>query len=330
MKPARFVALLLRRLATGLITIVGVTLVTYLVLAELPGDPLAALTPIDQRMALSVDQRAQLRAELGLDRPVLMRYARWAGRLLGGDFGRSVRTRRPVFTEIRRRLRPTIELSVASLLLVTCIGLPLGWILAKRAGSRADTATSSLLLVLYALPSFWVAIVLQNLLAVSWGLLPLYGRTPAGGDPGLWGRLPFLILPAACLGLHQLAFYTRFARNTALDGINSVHALFARACGLREGRVMLTHGVWPSLVPLATLIGLILPSLVTGSILIETIFSWPGLGRLFYQAVLSRDTPVVLGMTVIIASLTIVGSLVSDLLASTLDPRQRRGKEAEL
>ncbi len=328
MSQRRVVRGLMLRIAGGLLTIMGVTLATFLVVTVLPGDPLTAFTAAERQGQLSAEQVAALRDEHGLDLPVIVRYGHWLAGVCQGDFGRSLRTHHPVSHEIRRRLLPTIELSLAALLLVTATGLPLGWWLARRAGTRRDTTTSMLLLVLYALPAFWVAIILQNLFAVRWGILPLYGRTPPDGSHTFLGRWDHLLMPAICLALHQLAFYTRFARNTTLVGLRSLHALFARACGLSEGRVMLRHGVRPSLAPLATLVGLIIPSLVTGSVLIETVFSWPGLGRLFFQAVTSRDLPVVLGMTVMMATLTVGGSLLADLAMRLLDPVQRHDHRA--
>ncbi len=313
----------LRRGASSLLVLALVTVTTFAALAVLPGDPLASVIDPSDRAGITPEQEAALRARYGLDAPLPVRYLRWCGALLRGDLGHSIRTGRPVTGEIARRIGPTLELNLAALALVLSLGVPLGWWLARRAGSRADKAATLGLLALYAVPAFWLALILQSWIAVRLGLLPLYGRTPPGGDTGLGVRLAHLALPAACLALQQLAFFARFSRDTTLEGLRSPRTLFARACGLREGRILWAQGIRPALVPLVTLLGLLLPSLATGSVLVESIFSWPGLGRLLYQAVLGRDFPVVLGMTTIIAALTILGNLAADLAAAWLDPRSR-------
>jgi peptide/nickel transport system permease protein len=183
------------------------------------------------------------------------------------------------------------------------------------------------LLVLYAAPSFWVALVLQNLLAVRWRLLPLYGRTPPGDGASILVHLEHLLLPALCLALHQLAFFARLARNSAIAGWQSTHALCARAAGVPDGRVFLRHAIRPALVPLAAQLGLLVPAFVGGTVLMENIFSWPGVGVLLLSGVLSRDYPVVLGFAVLAGVLTVTGSLLADVLAQFADPRLRSAPE---
>ncbi|UCF68489.1 MAG: ABC transporter permease [Acidobacteriota bacterium] len=320
-------ARLLRRVGVAGATVIGVSLITFIVLDALPGDPLAAYAPPDVTRRLDDAQREALAHELGLDRPLLVRYAEWCGGVLRGDLGRSLRSRRPVAEELARRLIPTLELNLAAFALVLIFGLPLGWWAARRPGTPLERFTSLGLLALYAAPSFWIAMVLQHLFAVRWGLLPLYGRTPPSGPSGPLVRLAHLALPASCLALHGLAFYARLARNTAREGLSSWHALEARTLGVTERRVFFRHALRPSLVALATLLGLVLPAFVSGSVLIESLFGWPGLGRLYVQAVLSRDFPVVLGLTVLTGSLTVAGSLLADMIAGLIDPRWRAGDE---
>jgi peptide/nickel transport system permease protein len=315
---------LIGRLGAAAITLLGLCAATFLVLAALPGDPLAAFVPADHAAVLGDAERAALAEELGLDRPLPVRFAAWLGDVLAGDFGTSLRSRRPVTVELADRALATLELNGAALLVALGIGLPFGWSAARRPGGWWDRASAPLLLALYALPFFWLALLLQNLLAVQWDLLPLYGRTPAGPGAGAGARLAHLVLPAVSLALHALAFYSRFARNTALEGLGSRHALVARSLGVPEPRVFLRHGLLPSLVPLATLLGVVLPGLVSGSILVETIFSWPGLGYLFVQAVFARDVPVVLALTLLTGVLTVSGSLLADLLGWLIDPRHRQ------
>ncbi|RMG49102.1 MAG: ABC transporter permease [Acidobacteria bacterium] len=314
-----------RRLAAAALTVALTTFLAYAALALLPGDPLAGAVPPELAARLDAGQRAELAHRLGLDRPLLVRYLDWARRAARGDLGRSIRTGRPVADDIAGRIGATVELNLAALALVAAAGLPLGWGAARWRGRAAERLAGGALVALYALPAFWIAMLAQQLFAVRLGWLPLYGRTPAGAEAGPAARLAHLVLPAACLALHGLAFYARFARDTALEGLASAHALAARALGLPESQVFRRHAVRPSLVPLATLAGLLVPSLATGSVLIETLFAWPGVGRLYVQAVAARDVPVVMALTAIVALLTVAGSLLADLGAAAADPRLRAG-----
>jgi len=309
------------QLAAAGATLVVAAFLTYAALVALPGDPLAAFVSEDQRVTLDPAQRAALERDLGLDRPLPVRFARWLGAALTGDLGVSFRTRRPVGREIVERLGPTLELNAAAVALIAGIGLPLGWWAARGAAARGTRWGSAALLALYALPTLWVALLLQYLLSVRLGLLPLYGRTDPGGGGGLATRLAHLALPAATLALHQIAFVALFARDTARAGFLSRHAQRARSAGLAERRIFTRHGVRPSLVPLAALFGLMVPGLASGSVLIESVFAWPGLGTHFVQAVLARDVPVVMGLALLASGLTVSGSLLADALAGAADPR---------
>lgn len=323
MRAPELTARAIRRLAIAGVTLIGVTLLTFAAFEVLPGDPLAARIGPDTMGSLAREGREALGRELGLDVPPWRRYTRWVGGLATGDLGHSYRTGRPVAEEIGHRIGPTLELNLSALALVLMLGLPLGWGMAARADSAGDRYGTLGLLVLYAVPSFWLAVVLQNLLAVQWQVLPLYGRASwRAAGPAAWAA--HLVLPAACLAIHQLAFYSRLARNATVEALRAPHALAARAAGLSPSRVLWRHGVRPALVPVVTWLGLAVPSLVTGSVLIESIFSWPGLGQLFVQAVRSRDLPVVMGLTVLVGALTVAGSLLADAAASLVDPRPVR------
>jgi len=216
-----------------------------------------------------------------------------------------------------------VELNVVATLLAVILGVPLGWWSAHRPGGAADRIGGAMTLALYALPYFWLALILQHVFAIRLGWLPLYGRTPATEGAGLGGHVLHLVLPATSLALHMIAFYARFARGAALEGLTAGSARLARALGLPEPRILLRHGITPSLVPLATLFGLLLPALASGSVLVETIFSWPGLGSLFVTALLSRDLPVVMALASLTVVLTVAGSLAADLLVLAADPRRR-------
>lgn len=309
------------RLLAAALTVLAAAFLTYAALALLPGDPLAAFVPEEQRHALDEARRTELMRAHGLDRPLPARFASWISRAARGDLGASFRTRRAVGGEILERLGPTLELNAAALALIAGIGLPLGWWAARRAGARGARAGSLALLALYALPTVWVGLLLQYLLAVHWRIAPLYGRSDPAGGGGLGERLAHLALPALALALHQLAFVALFTRDTTREGLCSRAARQARGMGLSETRVFVRHAVRPSLVPLAALFGLMLPGLASGSVLVENVFAWPGLGHYFVQAVLSRDTPVVMGLALMAAVLTVCGSLLADAAAGAADPR---------
>ncbi len=316
-------ARLASRALVAAITLFGVTLATFAILVSLPGDPLVAFVPPDSLGRLDDETRARLEREHGLDRPLAMRYLRWVGGVVTGDLGRSLRSGRLVTDEIGARFVPTLELNLAATSLAVLVGIPFGWWCARHPGGRRDRIGGAAILGVYALPFFWMAILLQNLLAVRLGVVPLYGRTPSDGAVDLASRVHHLALPAFCLALHVLAFYARFSRGAALAAMDGGHALFARARGLRERTVFAREGIAPSLVPLATLFGLVMPALVSGSVLVETIFRWPGLGKLLVDAVLQRDVPVVLALALLSGAVTIAGSLVADALTWAIDPRRR-------
>jgi len=313
---------ILGRLGALALTVVGVTALAFAVLSLAPGDPLVLRADSQRGLALDPAARARIERQLGLDRPLPVRYLHWLAGAVRGDLGTSWRTGEPVAREIAGRLPATLELNLAALLLVTGVGAPFGWWMALRAGAGRERVAGLALLALYAVPSFWLALLLQQVLAVEWRVLPLYGR-PSIAAAGVAGHFRHLVLPALALGLHQLAFYARFARDTALAGLLGGHARLARALGQSPARVALLHGIRPSLVPLATLLGLLVPGLATGSVLVENIFGWPGLGRLFLRAVLDRDLPLVLGMTLVAGLLTVAGNVLADLLAALADPRLR-------
>jgi len=316
------------RLAAAAVTVAGVVAASFFALVALPGDPLTAFAPADQLTGLGPERIAELRAELGLDRPLPARFASWAARVAVGDLGTSFRTRRPVAREILERLGPTLQLNLAALALIALVGVPLGWAAARRPGSAVDRWGAVGLLALYAVPTVWLALLLQDLFAVHWGLLPLYGRVPADGSSGLLVRLRHLAMPAACLAAHQLAFFALFARDSARQGYLSRHAAVARAAGVGEPRLFAGHAIRPSLPALAALLGLLVPAQASGSVLVETVFAWHGLGQYFLDGVLSRDVPVVLGMTLVSGLLTVAGSLAADLFGRFADPRSRAGAPA--
>ena len=318
---------LLRRLLAAAATLVGITLITFLVLHLTPGEPGPGLAP-DTRGPDPETVQA-LRERYGLDRPLAAQYMAWAGRVVRLDFGRSMVDHRPVRRRILERLPYTLALNLAALAVIFAVAIPLGALAAARRGSPADKAGGITLYALYALPSFWVALLLQAGLAVGLGWFPLAGiASPGAGSWNLALRwldtIWHMILPVFCLSYGSLAFFARFARANLLEALASENIRAARSRGLGPGRVLWRHALGQTWIPFLTLAGLLLPTLVSGSILIERIFAWPGLGGLMYESLFTRDYPTILGLTTITAVLVVSGTLLADLLYLVADPRLRR------
>lgn len=322
----------LRRLLLLVPTLLGITLVTFLLMTLSPGSPTEILRGPDSMSPVDEELLNRFREEHHLDQPVWKQYVHWLGKSVRLDFGRSFRDNREVWRLIRERLPYTLVLNFTALVLMFLLSLPLGWLSALWRGRLFDRSTATILYLLYCLPNFAVALILQILLAAHWHLLPLHGTaSPFAGEMGSIGllgdRIRHLFLPTICLTYGGLAYLTRFARAGLLDSIQQDYVTVARAKGLSRRVVLLKHATRNSLIPLLTLIGMLIPALIGGSVIIERIFSWPGIGRLFFTAVEGRDYPVIMGLTTLSALLSLGGILASDLLYAWADPRvtYRRG-----
>lgn len=315
----------LPRLARAVVTLVGITVITFLLIRLLPGDPALFQLAVDGR---PVPRQAYERMleDWCWNCPLPEQYLRWLGGLLRGDLGESLADGRPVAARLAERLPPTLLLNALALLLVFGIAVPAGAFLAQRRGGIADRTSRWVAFGLFSLPAFWVAGLLQALFAIRLGWLPMQGM----GSPGLatapaalrLGDLArHVVLPVTCLAYGQLAFLTRFTRANVLESLGSEFVRAARARGLGERAVLRRHALRNACIPLLTLSGLTLPALLAGSVIIESIFSWPGLGRLFYDSILQRDYPVVLALTFLAAVLTLAGNVTADLLYRWADPR---------
>jgi peptide/nickel transport system permease protein len=320
----------LRRLLAAAATMVGITMITFLVLHLTPGEPGPGLAP-DTRGPDPATVQA-LRDRYGLDRPLASQYLAWAGRVARLDFGRSLVDHRPVRRRILERLPYTLALNLAALAVIFTVAIPLGALAASRRGSPADRASGITLYALYALPSFWVAILLQAGLAVGLGWFPLAGiaspEASSWNPPLRWLDTGWhMVLPVFCLSYGSLAFFARFARANLLEALASESIRAARSRGLGPGRVLWRHALGQAWIPFLTLAGLLLPTLVSGSVLIERIFAWPGLGGLMYESLFTRDYPTILGLTSLTAILVVAGTLMADMLYLVADPRLRRPAE---
>jgi peptide/nickel transport system permease protein len=314
-----------RRLLYALLTFIGITIATFVLIHSVPGDPIDLYAG---RMNASPAVVEAMRREHRLDQPLVEQYLYWAQSVAGLDFGTSIADRRAVMPEILRRLPNTLLLNGIALLLAAVVGIPIGLWSARRPGRLLDRGTAITFFLLYSLPSFWVALLLMQWLSVRLGWLPLFGMTSdgyesLGGVGRIADRLRHLILPVITLAYGQLAIFARFSRSAAYEVIRQDFITTARAKGAGEGLVLWHHTFRNALLPLITLLGLTVPYLISGSVIVEEIFQWDGIGLLFFDSIRSRDYPVAMALTVVTAVATLLASLLADVLYAVADPRVR-------
>jgi peptide/nickel transport system permease protein len=316
----------LRRLLFLVPALFGITVITFAVINLAPGDPVELINRGEMNARISPEAYREMLHLYGLDDPVYVRYLTWLKRLATMDFGSSFLDHRPVTEKIMERMPATLILNIASLVIALLLSVPLGLYSALRQHSRFDKVGGTALYVLYSLPEFWVALLLVMLFGVKLKLLPFHGMESVDArDLGFfgywWDRLLHMILPLFCLTYGSLAFLSRFVRGSSLEVIRQDYIRTARAKGLDENRIVYLHVFRNTLIPVLTLLGLLLPTLISGSIILESIFSWPGIGNLFFNAVLARDYPVVMGLSFITAVMVLFSTLIADLLYAWADPR---------
>ncbi|MEW6515963.1 MAG: ABC transporter permease [candidate division FCPU426 bacterium] len=317
---------LIRRLLLSLPILVGITIITFGIIHLTPGG--FTSVHMDMNPNVSPDSVARLQALYGLDQPVPIQYAKWFGRLLRLDFGRSFLDQRPVMEKITERLPATLLLSGLSLLLIFGLAIPLGVYAAMHHNQRADRLITVATFVGYSLPTFWLALLCMLLFGVVLGWLPVSGIRSVNHDlltP--WGKFAdyaaHLILPVFISAFGGLASISRYTRANMLEVIRQDYIRTARAKGLPRTRVYYLHALRNALLPVITIIGLALPGLIGGSFIFETIFSWPGMGRLAYESAMNFDYPTIMGVAVIGAGLTLLGNILADVLYAAADPRIR-------
>ena len=320
----RYVA---RRLLLAVPTLAGIVVLVFFLLHLAPGSPVSALGGESGRR-VSVRAAEEMRKVYGLDKPVPERFALWVGRVARLDFGESFVDRRPVTDRIREALPYTLALNGIALLLTLAVAIPLGVAAGGRPEGRLDRVSSVALFALYSLPAFWAALLLQSLFSVKLGWLPLYGVASDPESPGAGGIVDLAwhaALPVVCLTYGSLAFYARLVRASVAETRGADYVVAARARGLSRRQALWKHAFRNALLPLVTLLGLVLPGLLSGSVIIEKIFAWPGLGRLYFDSILSRDYPVVLALSLLGALATLIMTLAADVAAAAVDPRVRDG-----
>ncbi|GAB4443127.1 MAG: oligopeptide ABC transporter permease AppB [Anaerolineae bacterium] len=336
---------IIRRLIQALPIMFGITVLSYLLMTAAPGGPTAALA-LDPR--LSPQQRQAAAARLGVNDPWPVQYLRWLlgddwmwvdvdgdGTLdepgtrkgvLRGDFGNSYTYRQPALQVVGERVLATLELGLSALLIGLLLGVPIGVISAVKRGSWFDNFARVMAVVFNAVPIFWLGLILILIFGSMLGVLPMGGRCPTtllGGCPPVPERLNYLILPTIVLATGGIAGYSRYLRASTLEVLGEDYVRTAKAKGLRDRQVYMTHAARNALIPLATFLGPAITGLLGGAAVTETIFSWPGLGRLAVSSVLQQDYPVIMTVVIISAIATILGYIISDILYAAIDPRIR-------
>ncbi|MDQ7841888.1 MAG: ABC transporter permease [bacterium] len=306
--------LLAARLAATVPTVLGVIIVVFLVVHFIPGDPVIAMLG-DSATAEQVEETRRL---LGLDAPLPVQFARVIARYVRLDLGRSIITRRPVIGEIRSRFPHTLWLAAGAMLVSVAVGLPLGVLAATRRGSLVDLSSLVLSTAGIAAPVFWIGLLLSLLFATRLGWFPTIG---AGRVGDLGSMLHALVLPSVTLGLSGIALIARMTRSCMLEVLREDYVRTARAKGATERAVVFRHALKNAAIPIVTIIGLNVGYLLGGAVLVETVFARPGLGKLLVDAILSRDYPVVQGVTLTVAISFVAVNLVTDLVYGWLDPR---------
>jgi peptide/nickel transport system permease protein len=321
-------AYLLRRLLYAVLTFFGITVATFVLIHSVPGDPVQFFLGKSGSTHINYAALAAIKHEFHLDQPLPVQYGWWLRGILTLDLGRSITDRRPVTEVILEKLPNTFQLNFIAFLVAAMIGVPAGLWSASRSGRTSERASAVLFFLLYSLPTFWVALLLMELFAVKLRILPLFGMTSdmyleldTAGK--IVDRLEHLVLPVTTLAYAQLAIFARFSKSALTEVIRQDFITTARAKGATAGVVMWRHAFRNALIPLITLFGLTIPMLISGSVIVEQIFQWDGIGHLYFQSILSRDYPVVLGLTVATALVTLFASLFADVLYAFADPRIR-------
>lgn len=321
----------LRRLAASVPVLLGIATLVFVVVHLAPGDPsVLLLSP-----GLTAEAAQQMRTNLGLDDPIVLRYLKWLGALASGDFGYSVLHGRPVSEVLRATLPNTFVLGMTSLVFAFGVGVGVGALQAVRRRSRLDVLAGGIMLFFYSMPTFWLAIMLvMGLSVLPQSALGLPISFPASGmtvvdyetlslSARLLDRISHLVLPTLALGLVLAAGISRYARGSLLEVLGEDYVRTARAKGVSERGVVLRHALRTGLLPIVTLAGLYVPMLLSGAVFVEVVFAWPGTGRVLFDAVFARDYPLVMACTVLFSVVVVLANLAADVVYGWVDPRVR-------
>ncbi len=311
------IGFLIRRLGQSLLLLLIVSVIGFAILHLAPGGPLSQFAAGGEMTQADLDRIAE---QLGLNRPLPVQYAEWLWRMLSGDWGRSYRDQQPVLHVIASHLGATLELMLTSTLLAMVIGAWVGILGAIKRYSLFDALATVGAMVALSIPTFWFGLVVIYVFSVGLGWLPSGNRYTVG-DGSFLNQVHHLIGPCIVLALVSTAVWSRYMRSSMLDVINQDYIRTARAKGVPERQILLRHALRNALLPMITITGLHVPTLLSGALVTETVFTWPGMGRLFLDSISYRDYPVVMGILMFTAVLVLLGSLIADLLYGVADPR---------
>jgi peptide/nickel transport system permease protein len=320
---------LIKRLLMMIPLLLGITLITFVVIHLAPGEPVEMQVAMNPKV--SAEARQRLRVHYGLDKPLHVQYVKWVGRLARLDFGRSFAPdNRPVLDKIKERIPITLALNLIILVIEVGLAIPIGVLAATHRNTALDKGITIFVFLGFAVPTFWLALLLIYLFGVQLGWLPVSGLHSMGSEGfgrirWFWDLAKHLLLPVSVAAFGALAGMSRYMRSNMLEVIRQDYITTARAKGLPERTVIYRHALRNALLPVITLLGFSVPGLIGGSVFFETIFGIPGMGQLFYAGVMARDYPLVMGILIIGAVLTLLGNLLADLCYAFADPRIRHG-----
>jgi len=314
---------ILRRLLISIPTLLGVTILIFLFINLAPGDPISVMLSPEQIASAGPNYLQDARERLGLNKPIPVRYAIWLKEMLRGNWGYSIQFQKPVLERVTQRLSPTLRLSFASLAIALLLGIPVGILSAVKQYSIFDYIITLFSFIGVSIPVFFLGLALIYFFSLKLDVLPPGGMETIGQEPTLKDALAHLILPAIMLGSASVASFARYTRASMLDVIRQEYLQTARAKGLRERVVFLKHAFPNAMIPIITVIGLQLPNLFAGAVIAETVFSWPGMGRLAVEAINYRDYPLLMGITTIFAILVLLSNIITDVAYVVVDPRIR-------
>ncbi|MDQ0340605.1 peptide/nickel transport system permease protein [Caldalkalibacillus uzonensis] len=308
---------ILRRLVMTIPILIGISILSFAIMYLAPGDPASML--IDPN--IKPEDLERMSERLGLNDPPHVQYMKWVGHILQGDLGTSFIQRRPVNDIIMERLPNTLVLMIASSLFAIVLAIPFGVLSATRQYSVLDYSVTTFSFIGVATPNFWLGLMLLMIFSVQLGWFPSGGIHTINVPFSIWDRIHHLILPMIVLGSYDMASLMRYTRSSMLDVIRQDYIRTARAKGFRERTVIYKHGLRNAMIPVITIFGLMLPTFIGGSVVVETLFSWPGIGQLFINSVVQRDYPVIMALTMFSAVLVVIGNLLADIFYAIVDPR---------
>lgn len=313
-------AFIIRRLLIALPVTLLITLIMFVIINLAPGDPIDMFVG---QQGLKLDEIERIRTSLGLNEPIYVRYVKWLGQLFQGNLGYSYLDNQPVIHRLAERLVPTFSLMIFVIILSHAVALPIGVLSAIRQYSWLDYLATGIAFFGVSFPNFFAGLVAIYVFSLSLGWLPTGGLETIGAGFSVADRLYHLLLPGMVLAFREMGVLVRYTRSSMLDVIRQDYVRTARAAGLSEWSVTFRHALRNALLPLITMLGLMIPRLFAGVVIIEQIFQWPGMGRLAIEAILSRDYPVLMGLTLSSAVAVLVGNLLADILYAMADPRIR-------